>query len=86
MVCLRCGGAGHNNEVDTRKFMLIQPEGFTRKSLYAISVAGQSDVSLRDCKAQSRTVCSIGCGQNGEVPIRRFQRVCEYPLESTRCG
>jgi hypothetical protein len=86
MVCMRCGGAGHNNEVETVKFMLIQPEGFTRKSLDAISVAGQSDVSLGDCKAQSRTVCTIGPGQNGQVPIRRFERVCEYLLESTRRG
>jgi len=51
MVCMRCGGAGHNNEVETVKFMLIQPEGFTRNSLDAISVAGQSDASLGDCKA-----------------------------------
>ncbi|MFM2005022.1 MAG: hypothetical protein RLZZ09_677 [Pseudomonadota bacterium] len=86
MVCMRCGGAGHNNEVETVKFMLIQPEGFTRNSLDAISVAGQSDVSLGDCKAQSRTVCTIGSGQNGQVPIRRFERVCEYLLESTRRG
>jgi hypothetical protein len=83
---MRCGGAGHNNEVETVKFMLIQPEGFTRNSLDAISVAGQSDVSLGDCKAQSRTVCTIGSGQNGQVPIRRFERVCEYLLESTRRG
>lgn len=86
MVCLRCGGAGHNNEVDTGKFMLIQPKGFTRKSLDTISVAGQSDVSLGDCKAQSRTACAIGSGQNGQVPIRRFERVCEYLLESARRG
>lgn len=86
MVCMRCGGAGHNNEVETVKFMLIQPEGFTRNSLDAISVAGQSDVSLGDCKAQSRTVCTIGSGQNGQVPIRRFERVCKYLLESTRRG
>lgn len=65
MVGLRCGGAGHNNEVDTGKLMPIQPEGFTRKTLDTISVAGQSDVSPGDCKAQSRTVCAIGSCQNG---------------------
>ncbi len=30
MVCLRCSGAGHNDKVHTRKFVLMQPEGFTR--------------------------------------------------------
>jgi hypothetical protein len=86
MVYLTCGGAGHNDEIDTGKFMLIKPEGFTRKSLDTVSIAGQPDVSLRNRKAKFRSVRTIGSGENGEISIRRFERVCEYLLESARRG
>jgi len=49
MICLKCTGTRHNDEVDAGEFMLIQPKGFTYNSLQTIPAAGQSDVSLGDC-------------------------------------
>lgn len=38
MVCLSCMAAGHYDEIDTGKSVLIKPECFTRKALDSVTL------------------------------------------------
>jgi len=85
MVCLDCGGAGHYNKIKTGQFVLVQSEGFSGQALDSITVLGQLDIAFCYRQTQPRTLHAIGCGQYGQILIRRSGCGFENMPEGARC-
>lgn len=84
MVSLDGGGAGHYDKIKTRQGVLMQPEGFSRQPLDAITVLGQLDMALGYRQTQPGVLRAVGSGEHGQVLVRRFGGVLENLPEIAR--
>lgn len=81
MVCLNCGGARHNNEVQPAERMLPVAETFPYKALEAVAVSGFAGIPLGNRQPETWMPQSVGPRQHGQEVVGRFSGLLENPLE-----
>jgi len=69
MICLGCGGARHDDKVETGQLSLMQSKGLSADALDPVAVCGFPHLPLGDGQAQPREVASIGARHDAEVVI-----------------
>ena len=77
-------GTRHHDQIDVAELHPLPSKCLARNSLQTVALSGVAYLLLGDCQTQSRGSGVAENRQNGEVPIGRPSRSCEYVLEVNR--